>query len=93
MLEQELKNLVMSIQERKCEDNYLEIKSAQAGFPKIKNTLSSFSNQSDGGIILFGINEKDYSLCGVYDAERTIKEIDYSCKQMTPTAEQNARLQ
>lgn len=85
MLEQELRDLVFSIQQRKCEDNYLEVKAACAGFPKIKNTLSSFSNQNEGGSILFGINEKDYSLCGIYDADSVIKEIDHSCKQMTPT--------
>ena len=69
MLENELINLVNSIKEQKCENNYIEVKAAKEGCPKIFDTLSSFSNQEGGGKIIFGIDENDnYNVCGVYDA-------------------------
>ena len=37
---------------------------------KLYDTLSSFSNQVGGGIILFGIDEKNnFEITGVYDAQ------------------------
>lgn len=84
MLEVEVVDLVNAVLEKKCEDNYLEIKSAYKGAPKIFDTLSSFSNQNDGGIIIFGIDESDYSVCGVYDAGDLQKKISESCLQMEP---------
>lgn len=45
MLETELKDFVQKVLEQKCETNYLEIKSAKEGFPKLFDTLSAFSNQ------------------------------------------------
>ena len=53
--------------------------------PKIYDTLSSFSNQSGGGIIIFGIDQdNNFDLCGVYDADDLQKNIVSMCKQMTP---------
>ena len=57
MLKEELIKLVDNIIIEKCEGQTLEIKSANKGFPKIYDTLSSFSNQTQGGIIIFGIEE------------------------------------
>jgi ATP-dependent DNA helicase RecG len=63
----------------------VEIKKAEGGCPKIFDTLSSFSNQKDGGIILFGIDkENDFKVCGVYDAADIIKNISEQCLQMEP---------
>ena len=56
MLQSELIELVKFIQKTRSESNSLEIKSAREGCPKIYDTLSSFSNQSGGGTIIFGID-------------------------------------
>lgn len=74
------------IQKMKCETPILELKSAHAGCPKrLYDTLSSFSNQDDGGIIVFGVAEdNDYQEQGVYDAQDLQKQINAQCLQMEP---------
>lgn len=58
MLEEELVELVNKITSEKCEKQHLELKKASGGTPsRIYDTLSSFSNQIGGGIIIFGIDE------------------------------------
>jgi ATP-dependent DNA helicase RecG len=84
MLETELLSLIEKIKKQKTESNYLEIKSAKGGCPKIIDTLSAFSN-SDGGTIVFGIEESDgYNVCGVYDAADLQKKIMEQSEQMQP---------
>lgn len=70
----------------RCETATLELKSAQHGCPKkLYDTLSSFSNQDDGGIILFGIDEvNDFAAVGVYDAQDLQKQVNAQCLQMQP---------
>lgn len=82
----ELKDLVKQIMLDKHESNNIELKAAKDGCPKkLYDTLSSFSNQDDGGIIVFGIDEKsDYSLVGVYDAQDLQSQINNQCKSMEP---------
>lgn len=74
------------IQASKCETQVLEIKAAEQGCPKrLYDTLSSFSNQDDGGIIVFGVDEKEnYNECGVYDPQDIQKKINEQCLQMEP---------
>ena len=86
MQEQELFKLIDNIKNIKTELNNLEIKAAFKGCPeKLYDTLSSFSNQDNGGIIVFGIDEKkDYLICGVYDTSDLMKKISEQCKQMEP---------
>ena len=86
MTREELLDKLDSIQKLKCETNTLEIKSAEKGCPKhLYDTLSSFSNQDDGGIIIFGIDEKaDYKEVGVYDPQDIQKKINEQCLQMEP---------
>lgn len=74
------------IQKIKCESQFLELKSARVGCPKrLYDTLSSFSNQDDGGVIIFGIDEEnDYEESGVYDAQDLQKKINAQCLQMEP---------
>lgn len=62
MTTEELYDKLKLIQKMKCETQNLELKSAEQGYPKrLYDSLSSFSNQDDGGIIVFGIDEKqDY---------------------------------
>lgn len=85
MLSDELYALIARVQQTKSEDGSIEFKAAREGAPKIYDTLSSFSNKNGGGIILFGIDEKnDYNLCGVYNAADLQNKIAEQCKQMTP---------
>lgn len=85
MQTEELKKLAQDIQRLKSENQTIEVKSAHGGFPKIYNTLSSFSNQDDGGTILFGIDEKaGYSIVGVHDPMDIQKKISEACNQMEP---------
>lgn len=85
MLSDELIDLIEKICESKSEDNYVEIKKAAVDCPKLYDTLSSFSNQSGGGIIVFGIDqENDFDLCGVYDADDLQKKLVAMCEQMSP---------
>jgi len=54
MQTEELLRLMGKIKELKSESNNIELKAAFKGCPeKLYDTLSSFSNQDDGGIILF----------------------------------------
>ncbi len=80
-----LKELVENIQRLKSETQTIELKSAAGGCPKLFDTLSSFSNQDEGGVILFGVDEKaDYSVVGVYDVNDLQKKVTEQCKQMEP---------
>ncbi len=82
----DLLNLLNEIQNMKCETQNLELKAARQGCPKhLYDTLSSFSNQDNGGIIVFGVDEEhDYDPCGVYDAQDLQKQLHAQCLQMEP---------
>ena len=86
MTTEELIEKLELIQKLKCETSTLEIKSAEQGCPKhLYDTLSSFSNQDDGGTIIFGVDEKhDYKEVGVYDPQDIQKKINEQCLQMEP---------
>lgn len=81
-----LKKLINDVITKKAETQTIEIKSAEHGCPtRLFDTLSSFSNQDDGGIIIFGIDEKDnFAIKGVYDAQDLQKKVTEQCKQMEP---------
>lgn len=86
MTSEELYETLLTIQKMRCETQTLELKSAEYGCPKrLYDTLSSFSNQDDGGLIVFGIDEeKNYKETGVYDAQDIQKKINEQCLQMSP---------
>ncbi|WP_231038427.1 AlbA family DNA-binding domain-containing protein [Pectinatus haikarae] len=71
MTTEELLEKLELIQKLKCEMQTLELKSAEKGCSRrLYDTLSSFSNQDEGGIIIFGVNEnEDYKEAGVYDPQ------------------------
>ena len=59
MQETQLKDLVMKLKQLHREFQTVEVKSAKSGCPKfLYDTLSSFSNQSSGGVILFGTKRR-----------------------------------
>lgn len=86
MTEHELYELVEKIKGHKSEGKRIELKSAQGGCPKrLYDTLSAFSNQDEGGILVFGIDENQgYAVVGVYDPQDLQKRVNEQCKQMTP---------
>jgi ATP-dependent DNA helicase RecG len=85
MLKEDLKLLIDQIISQKCEEQTLELKAAKAGCPRLYETLSSFSNQNSGGIIVLGIDESNnYDVCGVYDPQDILHKISGQCKQMDP---------
>ena len=85
MLKEELQSLIDKIRNQKYEEQTLELKAAKGGCPKLYETLSSFSNQNSGGIIVLGIDESnDYQVCGVYDPQDIQHKVSEQCKQMNP---------
>lgn len=85
MQPEELKKIVLEIQKHRTEKQTIELKLAKSGCPtRLYDTLSSFSNQNDGGIIIFGVDEKDYSVQGVYNAHDLQKSVTEQCNQMEP---------
>lgn len=81
-----LRKLISDIRKLKSESQTIELKAAEKGCPtRLFDTLSSFSNQDEGGILIFGVDEKDdYAVCGVYDAQDLQKKVTEQCKQMEP---------
>lgn len=86
MIEVELLELIEKVKAMKTEFQTVECKAANAGCPKrLYDTISAFSNQDSGGVILFGIDEnKGYEAVGVYDAQDLQKKVTEQCKQMQP---------
>lgn len=86
MLYEELIDLANATMKQKAEGQTLEVKAAHVDCPKrLYDTLSSFSNQDMGGIILFGFNEHtDFDPVGVYDLQDLQKKVTEQCNQMEP---------
>lgn len=86
MIESDLKDLIRKVQSIKTETQNIELKSAKIGTPKkLFDTLSSFSNQDEGGVIIFGVDEsQDYEIVGVYDPKDLQTQVNNQCLQMTP---------
>lgn len=86
MTAEELMEKLELVQKIKAETNTLELKSAENGCPQhLYDSLSGFSNQDEGGVIIFGIDEKqDYREVGVYDSQDIQKKINEQCLQMEP---------
>ncbi len=86
MIEEELQDLIKKVELRGCEWQTTEVKSAHKGCPeRLYDTISAFSNQDDGGILLFGLDEQNkFEKVGVYDAQALQKRVMEYCEQMTP---------
>lgn len=82
---EELINIISNIKKSKYEAQSIEIRSTNEGYPRLYNTLSSFSNQDVGGIIIFGIDkQKDYEIVGVVGPQALQESVTELCKQMEP---------
>lgn len=86
MTTEELLEKLSLVQKMRCETQTLELKSAEKGCPKrLYDSLSSFSNQDEGGVIIFGVDEEHgYKEVGVYDPQDIQKKINEQCLQMEP---------
>lgn len=86
MLREELVKLTETVCEKKTELQNIELKAANRGCPtRLYDTLSSFSNQDSGGVLIFGIDESaDFSPVGVYDLQDLQKKVTEQCNQMEP---------
>lgn len=87
MQAEELLTLAQEIKQQRTEKQTIELKAANKGCPtRLYDTLSSFSNQDSGGIIIFGIDEaSDFEIVGVYDPQDLQKKVTEQCKQMEPS--------
>ncbi len=86
MLPEELVTLVRNIQKNRAESSNLEVKTAHEDCPRLYDTLSSFSNQTGGGTIVFGLSEKEsFAVVGVRDVQALQKSVTEQCTdQMQP---------
>ncbi len=86
MLPEELNKIIEDVLRRKSELPYIELKKAAKDTPeKLYDTLSSFANRSGGGIIIFGIDEKnDFAITGVYDVQDLQVKVTGQSLQMEP---------
>ena len=100
MTSENLLSLIDEVVKSRSEYQYVELKAARRGCPeKIYDTLSSFSNRDDGGIIIFGVDEtNNFERCGVYDLQDVQQKITEQCDSMQPRvrplfsyAEENGR--
>lgn len=88
MQKEELMQLIRDVQLLKIEKSKVELKSTKESFPKpIYDTISAFSNQDSGGIILFGAANDGsmVEITGVYDADDVERKIIENCQQMEPS--------
>ena len=86
MLTEELIELAHTVSTQKAESQTLEVKAADQGCPhRLYDTLSAFSNQDSGGVILFGLDEsRGFEIVGVYDLQDLQKKVTEQCNQMVP---------
>lgn len=82
---EEVREYIDFVREIKSETEFIEVKAAEKGCPKLYDTLSSFSNKSGGGIIILGVDEnRDYDIVGIYDSDDIQKKIKNQCNEMEP---------
>lgn len=83
---EELVELAKKVCKQKAEEQTIEIKAAHVDCPKkLYDSLSSFSNQDSGGVIIFGIDEDaGYEVVGIYNPQDLQKKVTEQCQQMEP---------
>jgi ATP-dependent DNA helicase RecG len=84
---EELFEFITEVQRHQSELDDVEVKSARGGTPKrLFEPLSAFANRPGGGVILFGLDEKQgFEIVGVGDVDQLQREIsDLSSSEMEP---------
>ena len=86
ILPNELLDLANSVCKQRAETQTIECKAAHVDCPKrLYDTLSAFSTQDSGGVLLFGIDETaGFQIVGIYDAQDLQKKVTEQCNQMEP---------
>ena len=71
ILPDELIDLAKLVCDQKAETQTIECKAAHTDcLKRLYDTLSSFSNQDSGGVLLFGVDENaGFQVVGVYDTQ------------------------
>jgi len=77
MTNEELRELIATVQRFQSELNDVEVKAAQRGTPqRLYESLSAFANRTGGGVILLGLDEnRAFEVIGVGDAHRIMEEV------------------
>jgi ATP-dependent DNA helicase RecG len=86
MNEADLKSIVKKIQNAQAEFQTVEVKRSKTqATEKLFDTLSSFSNQDEGGVIVFGLYENEnFAVTSVDDVQELQKNVMNQCQQMEP---------
>jgi len=87
MTRDDLIQIIVEVQKHKSELEDVEIKSAHGGTPKrLYESLSAFANRSDGGLMLFGLDEQqDFEIVGVGNSQQLISDVsDLAASEMEP---------
>jgi len=79
MTREELQQLITEVQQSQCELADIEVKSAHGGTPqRLYEPLSAFANRTEGGVIIFGLDEsRNFEIVGVGNAHRLQEEISH----------------
>lgn len=79
MTREELQQLITEVQLSQCELADIEVKSAHGGTPqRLYESISAFANRTEGGVILFGLDEsRNFEIVGVGNAHRLQEEISH----------------
>lgn len=82
----ELRKLIAEVQHRRMEPDAVEVKAARGGTPKVFDSLSAFANRPGGGIILFGLDERQgFELVGVGNLQRAQEDVaNWARDEMEP---------
>ncbi|MHC1733444.1 MAG: ATP-binding protein [Bacteroidales bacterium] len=83
---QDALELIQAIQKGEFEDARLEVKRAQKGLPThLYEAISAFSNQSEGGVIVLGVDEAHrFTLTGVENVQVVLTELTDLASKMDP---------
>ena len=86
MTGQALVELIEQVVAARSEFQFVELKAARTDCPsRLYDTISGFSNSDVGGVIIFGIDEKNgFEKCGVYDLHDLQQKVTEQCDTMTP---------
>jgi ATP-dependent DNA helicase RecG len=86
MNSQDALELIQAIQQGEFEDARLEVKRAQKGLPQhLYETVSAFANQTEGGVIVLGIDESQgFALTGVENVQGVLTELTDLASKMEP---------
>ncbi|HEX7567188.1 MAG TPA: ATP-binding protein [Anaerolineaceae bacterium] len=86
MNSQDAFELLQTIQQGEFEDARLEIKRAQKGLPQhLYETISAFANQSEGGVIVLGVDESQrFTLTGIENVQGVLTEMTDLAGKMEP---------